>query len=188
MSVGDAHVGDGGGRDVLTGLGGGDDLVPGVPDMAWRQVSVTSNECLGATRCPHGEECFAELARERTKDVDIVVTNHALLAIDALADVAVLPEHDAVIIDEAHELDGRITSVATSEISARALAMAAQVEKQSPTSVTACKRLINGARHQPPQQVLVAEREAFVALFDSQDQREGVNAFLNKRKPEWRNA
>ena len=70
----------------------------------------------------------------------------------------------------------------------RALAMAAQVEKQSPTSVTACKRLINGARQQPPQQVLVAEREAFVALFDSQDQREGVNAFLNKRKPEWRNA
>ena len=70
----------------------------------------------------------------------------------------------------------------------RALAMAAQVEKQSPTSVTACKRLINGARQQPPQQVLVAEREAFVALFDSQDQREGVNAFLNKRPPEWRNA
>lgn len=70
----------------------------------------------------------------------------------------------------------------------RALAMAAQVERQSPTSVTACKRLINGARHQPPQQVLVAEREAFVALFDSQDQREGVNAFLNKRQPEWRNA
>ena len=109
-----------------TETGDRDDLVPGVPDMAWRQVSVTSNECLGATRCPHGEECFAELARERTKDADIVVTNHALLAIDALADVAVLPEHDAVIIDEAHELDGRITSVATNEISARALAMAAR--------------------------------------------------------------
>ena len=109
-----------------TETGDRDDLVPGVPDMAWRQVSVTSNECLGAARCPHGEECFAEIARERTKDVDIVVTNHALLAIDALADVAVLPEHDAVIIDEAHELDGRITSVATSEISARALAMAAR--------------------------------------------------------------
>lgn len=111
-------------QDTETGDRG--DLVPGVPDMAWRQVSVTSNECLGASRCPHGEECFAELARERTKDVDIVVTNHALLAIDALADVAVLPEHDAVIIDEAHELDGRITSVATSEISARALTMAAR--------------------------------------------------------------
>ena len=109
-----------------TPTGDRDDLVPGVPDQAWRQVSVTSRECLGASRCPHGEECFAEIARENTKDVDIVVTNHALLAIDALADVDVLPHHDAVIIDEAHELDGRITSVATSEISARALTMAAR--------------------------------------------------------------
>lgn len=109
-----------------TPTGDRDDLVPGVPDQAWRQVSVTSRECLGATRCPHGQDCFAEIARERTKDVDIVVTNHALLAIDALADVDVLPQHDAVIIDEAHELDGRITSVATAEISARALAMAAR--------------------------------------------------------------
>ena len=109
-----------------TPTGDRDDLVPGVPDQAWRQVSVTSRECLGASRCPHGEECFAEIARENTKNVDIVVTNHALLAIDALADIDVLPQHDAVIIDEAHELDGRITSVATSEISARALTMAAR--------------------------------------------------------------
>ncbi|MHA2789714.1 ATP-dependent DNA helicase [Corynebacterium sp. S7] len=109
-----------------TETGDRDDLEPGVPDMAWRQVSVTSAECLGATRCPHGTECFAELAKARTKDVDIVVTNHALLAIDALADVDILPEHDVVIVDEAHELDGRITSVATSEISARALTMSAR--------------------------------------------------------------
>ncbi|MEF7615395.1 enoyl-CoA hydratase [Aquincola sp. MAHUQ-54] len=70
----------------------------------------------------------------------------------------------------------------------RALAMAQQVEKQSPTSVSACKRLIQGARTQGPQQVLAAEREAFVALFDSADQKEGVNAFLGKRAPQWRNA
>lgn len=109
-----------------TETGDRDDLEPGVPDLAWRQVSVTSTECLGASRCPHGEDCFAELARERTREADLVVTNHALLAIDALADTAVLPEHDVVIIDEAHELDGRITSVATSEISARALTMASR--------------------------------------------------------------
>ena len=109
-----------------TETGDRDDLEPGVPDLAWRQVSVTSSECLGAARCPHGEECFAELARERTRNVDLVVTNHALLAIDALADTDVLPEHDVVIIDEAHELDGRITSVATNEISARALTMASR--------------------------------------------------------------
>ncbi len=112
-----------------TETGDREDLEPGVPDLAWRQVSVTSNECLGATRCPHGEDCFAELARRRAADVDVVVTNHALLAIDAVADINILPEHDVVIIDEAHELDGRITSVSTAEITGRALKMAANRAK-----------------------------------------------------------
>ena len=109
-----------------TETGDRDDLEPGVPDQAWRQLSVTAAECVGATRCPHGEECFAEAARRRTQDVDIVVTNHALLAIGAMSDINILPEHSAVIIDEAHELDGRVTSVATNEISARALTLAAR--------------------------------------------------------------
>ncbi|MDU0479813.1 ATP-dependent DNA helicase [Staphylococcus chromogenes] len=109
-----------------TETGDRDHLEPGVPDLAWRQVSVSSRECLGANRCPHGEECFAELARKKTQDVDVIVTNHALLAIDALADVNILPEHDVVIIDEAHELDGRITAVATSEISVTSLNLAAK--------------------------------------------------------------
>ena len=109
-----------------TETGDRDDLEPGVPDQAWRQVSVTAAECVGAARCPHGEECFAEAARRRTQDVDIVVTNHALLAIDAMNETNILPEHSAVIIDEAHELDGRVTSVATNEIFARALTLAAR--------------------------------------------------------------
>lgn len=117
-----------------TETGDREDLEPGVPDLAWRQVSVTSNECLGATRCPHGEDCFAELARRRAADVDIVVTNHALLAIDAVADINILPEHDVVIIDEAHELDGRITSVSTAEITGRALKMAANRAKSLGTN------------------------------------------------------
>ena len=70
----------------------------------------------------------------------------------------------------------------------RALALAQAAGKQSPTSVAVCKRLIHGARSQSPATTLVAEREAFVDLFDSQDQREGVNAFLAKRVPVWRNA
>ncbi|MEJ5928693.1 ATP-dependent DNA helicase [Corynebacterium sp. H128] len=109
-----------------TESGDRDTLEPGVPDLAWRQMSVSSRECLGATRCPHGEECFAELARRATKDVDIIVTNHALLAIDALADINILPEHEVIIVDEAHELDGRITAVATNEISVTSLNMAAK--------------------------------------------------------------
>lgn len=112
-----------------TETGDRDDLDQGVPDLAWRQVSVTPTECLGATRCPHGEECFAELARRKAADVNVVVTNHALLAIDAVSDVNVLPEHEVVIVDEAHELDGRITSVSTAEITARAIKMAANRAK-----------------------------------------------------------
>lgn len=109
-----------------TETGDRDDLSPGVSDLVWRQVSVTSAECLGAVRCPHGESCFAQLAREQAGKVDVVVTNHAMLAIDALSDVNILPEHSAVVIDEAHELDGRITSVATNVISGRALTLAAR--------------------------------------------------------------
>lgn len=70
---------------------------------------------------------------------------------------------------------------------ARALEMADAVAKQSPSAVRACKRLINGARTASPWQTLTAEREAFVELFDTEDQREGVAAFLGKRAPQWRN-
>ncbi|QPK80401.1 ATP-dependent DNA helicase [Corynebacterium lizhenjunii] len=107
-----------------TDTGDRDDLDPGVPDEVWRGVSVSASECLGASRCPHGEACFAELARQAAADVDIVVTNHALLAIDAMSDATILPEHDVVVIDEAHELDARITSVSTEQITARAIAAA----------------------------------------------------------------
>ena len=75
-----------------------DNLPQGVSDRAWRQVSVSSRECLGATRCPFGEQCFAERARARAADADVVVTNHALLAIDALVDAPVLPEHDTCLL------------------------------------------------------------------------------------------
>lgn len=70
----------------------------------------------------------------------------------------------------------------------RALALAEQVGRQSPSAVRACKRLIQGARSATPQQTLVAEREAFVDLFDTADRREGVSAFLEKRPPAWKNA
>jgi enoyl-CoA hydratase/carnithine racemase len=71
---------------------------------------------------------------------------------------------------------------------ARALALAEKVQKQSPSSVAACKRLIQSARHAPAHSALPGEREAFIGLFDTEDQREGVQAFLGKRAPVWRNA
>ena len=104
-----------------TETGDRDDMSPGVSDRAWAQMSVSSRECLGASRCPYGTECFAEAARERAKLADVVVTNHALLAIDALESVPVLPEHELLIVDEAHELVSRITGIATAELTTGAV-------------------------------------------------------------------
>jgi ATP-dependent DNA helicase DinG len=98
------------------GTGDRDRLEPGVGDRAWAQVSVSSRECLGASKCPYGAACFAEQARARAMDVDVIVTNHALLAIDALEDVPVLPEHEVVVVDEGHELAARVTSIATADL------------------------------------------------------------------------
>lgn len=74
------------------------------------------------------------------------------------------------------------------EAKARAIAWAHQAGKQSPTSVAACKRLVQATRAQTHATALVSEREAFVDLFDSADQKEGVLAFLEKRAPQWTNA
>jgi ATP-dependent DNA helicase DinG len=120
------------GRDVqrltawssTTETGDRDELTPGVPDQSWKQVSVSARECIGAARCPFGTDCFAEKARDTAGHADVVVTNHALLAIDAISDAAVLPEHRLLVVDEAHELVVRVTGVATAELSAATLSVA----------------------------------------------------------------
>ncbi|GAB08145.1 ATP-dependent DNA helicase DinG [Gordonia araii NBRC 100433] len=109
-----------------TETGDRDDLAPGVSDRSWRQVSVTARECLGAANCSFSDDCFAERARQVAAHSDVVVTNHAMLAIDALSPATILPDHDVVVIDEAHELSDRITSVATDELSAASVALAAR--------------------------------------------------------------
>lgn len=120
------------GRDVQrliawsseTETGDRDDLTPGVPDRSWSQVSVSARECIGMARCPFGTDCFAEKARDKAGQADVVVTNHALLAIDAVSDAAVLPEHRLLVVDEAHELVDRVTGVATAELSATSMGVA----------------------------------------------------------------
>ncbi len=105
------------------GTGERDRLQPGVSDRAWSQVSVSAVECLGAAKCAYGTECFAERARARAEDADIVVTNHALLAIHAIDGLPVLPELTALVVDEGHEFAARVTGVATQELTT------AQVER-----------------------------------------------------------
>ncbi|CAN5300069.1 ATP-dependent DNA helicase [soil metagenome] len=92
------------------------DRAPRHTDREWRQVSVGHRECLGAAACPFGQECFAEIARDKASDSHVIVTNHSLLAIDAIQGVPMIPEYDAVVIDEAHELVARVTQSATAEL------------------------------------------------------------------------
>ncbi|EHB44372.1 DEAD/DEAH box helicase domain protein [Mycolicibacterium rhodesiae JS60] len=145
------------GRDVArltawassTETGDRDELSPGVPDRSWSQVSVSARECLGMARCPYGTDCFSERARGEAGRAEIIVTNHALLAIDAIADAAVLPEHEYLVVDEAHELVDRVTSVATGELTPAPLGVATR----------RISRLVS------PQ--LVQRMEAAVATFSS---------------------
>lgn len=96
-------------------LGDRDDA-PSHTAKAWAQVSIPNRECLGVNACPFGEQCLVEASRERARKADLVVTNHALLAFDAMQNRTILPAHGAVIIDEAHELVSRITTAATDEL------------------------------------------------------------------------
>jgi enoyl-CoA hydratase/carnithine racemase len=70
-----------------------------------------------------------------------------------------------------------------------ALELAKRASSLSPRAVAFSKELIHQARRGTPRAAALAlERERFVDLFDGEDQREGVNAFFEKRKPVWKNA
>jgi len=74
-------------------------------DAATRAVTVSSDECPGATRCPLGQPCFAEGARARAAAADVIVVNMHLYGLDVAAGGAILPDHDVVIVDEVHQLE-----------------------------------------------------------------------------------
>ena len=102
------------------------DHAPRHTDREWRQVSVSHRDCLGASRCPFGEECFVEQAREKAHRSHLIVTNHSLLAIDAIEGVPMIPDYDVVVVDEAHEVVSRVTQAATDELFAAEVDRAAR--------------------------------------------------------------
>jgi ATP-dependent DNA helicase DinG len=113
-----------------TATGDRDELDPGVDDTAWRQVSMPARECVGAAKCPYGVECFAEASRERARSVDIVVTNHSLLAVDMLAGRHIVPPHKLLVVDEAHELADRVSSAAQAELTADSVERSARAARR----------------------------------------------------------
>ncbi|MBJ7308554.1 MAG: ATP-dependent DNA helicase, partial [Acidimicrobiia bacterium] len=85
---------------------------------AWAAVSVGPRECPGAAKCPKGDECFTERARRAAADADVVVVNLHLYGMHLATNGAVLPEHQVVIIDEAHQLEDIVAATSGVELTA----------------------------------------------------------------------
>ncbi len=100
---------------MSTDTGDRDDLVPGVSDRAWRQVSISKPECIGNS-CPLRGSCFPILSRQEAEDADVIITNHSILGLES-AGVPILPEAGAYVVDEAHDLVDRVTGQLTVSIS-----------------------------------------------------------------------
>ena len=112
------------------GASGDRDDAPDVDRRVWSANSVSGRECMGADECPSGSKCFAALAKAKAQTADIVVTNHTLLAIEIVDSHPILPERDAIVLDEAHEFMDRTTQAVTEEITAARVARAANMARK----------------------------------------------------------
>lgn len=132
--------------------------LPDIDDRTWRLVSVGRDECPGASRCPVGDDCLAERARRKAAAADVIVVNLHLYAIEVMVE-GILPEHDLVVIDEAHQLEDIVSEAAGRTISPARLAAAARAastvlaDREAPVGVEEAATLLH-AQLEP----LVGER------------------------------
>lgn len=112
-----------------TRTGDRDELTFEVDDRAWRQLSVTPQECLGKNSCPQGATCFHEVAKDTAAASNIVIVNSHLYASHLASGKGLLPAHDFVVFDEAHEVLDVFATLLGSSLNAtrvRAFASAAR--------------------------------------------------------------
>jgi len=118
-------------------VSGDRDDAPEVDRRVWAANSLSGRECVGADTCAWGSGCFAAKAKAKAQTADVVVTNHTLLAIEIVDSHPILPERDAVILDEAHEFMDRTTQAVTEEMtSARVQRAAAMARKYMPGKIS----------------------------------------------------
>jgi len=112
------------------GISGDKDDAPEVDRRVWFANSVSGRECMGADECPFGNLCFSANAKAKAQKADVVVTNHTLLAIEIVESHPILPERDAVILDEAHEFMDRTTQAVTEELTVGRVERSAKMAKK----------------------------------------------------------
>ena len=102
------------------------------PDpRAWGRVSMPAEECPGAERCPFGATCFAEAAKDRAEQADVIIVNAALYGAHLSTGRTLLPAHDVVVFDEAHELDAQLARSLGVELNAPRLRAVASMTRGS---------------------------------------------------------
>lgn len=115
-------------------------------DPAWAQVSTSWRECPGAARCPEGQRCYAENARRRAGQADVVVVNTHLYATSlAIGEAELLPEHDLVVFDEAHELEEIVSGAFGFELGQARMVSVARMARAMVESPTVAANLEDSA-------------------------------------------
>lgn len=106
------------------------DLPTEPQSWVWSAVSVGPRECPGASKCPRGDDCFAERARSKAAEADVVIVNTHLYGLHLGSRGAILPDHQVAVFDEAHEVEDIISATTGLEV--------------GPGSITALNRTIGG--------------------------------------------
>ena len=112
-------------------------------------------------------------------------TQRLTRAIGKARAMAMILTGDTIGAAQAYELglvSGVVPSGATVDA---ALELAARIAAQPPLAVRAAKAAVLAADEQAMSAALTAERDAFFALFETDDQAEGMTAFTEKRRPTW---
>jgi len=109
------------------GVSGDKDDAPEVDRRVWLANSTSGRECVGKDDCAFGSQCFSAAAKAKAQTADVVVTNHTLLAIEIVDSHPILPERDAIILDEAHEFMDRTTQAVTEELTSGRVERAAKL-------------------------------------------------------------
>ena len=115
------------------------------------------------------------------------------MALDRLAGALGLA---LIVADQAGEIDllalagrgdhGRIAAQLLGHLAGHALDLAAKIATRSPIALRLAKEAVNAAYEMSLTDALAYERRLFYLLFASEDQKEGMSAFLEKREPDFK--
>ena len=156
-----------------TQSGDREEMTSPVSDATWRRVSVTPQECLGRQRCPYGETCLAEQAKERAAEADIIIVNAHLYASHLATGQTLLPPHEYVVFDEAHDVNDIFssmlgTSVSPGQLNAAVAAVRAATSAKTTTKLSQLTAEFAGRLEEsnPDEPVGDILRVSLVALYE----------------------